>query len=189
MELKDLNTKFIGKNVIYFQSIGSTQEFAKNLKEEIQEGTVILADIQTSGVGTNDRKWFTGKEENLTMTYILYPNCNINKLSRLTILIAECMVKSIKKLYGYDLEIKKPNDIIYNNRKLAGILTETKVEGEIVKKLYIGIGFNLNQTVFPEELKEIASSLKIEFGIEFSREEIMKEFFTIFEEEYLKLIN
>jgi len=189
MKLENLKTKFLGKNIIHFEIITSTQGFAKNSKiEELPDGTVILADIQTAGVGTNDRKWFTGKEQNLSMTFVLYPNCNINKLSNLTILIAQCMVKSIKNIYGYDLEIKKPNDIVYNNKKLAGILTESKVEGEVVKKICIGIGFNLNQTIFPEELKEIASSLKIEFGKDFSREEIMKEFFSIFEEEYLKLI-
>lgn len=189
MELQDLKTRFIGKDIMYFKTIDSTQTFAKNAsKEKIKNGTVILADMQTAGVGTNDRKWFTGKEQNLTMTIILYPNCNIEKISNLTVLIAECMVKSIKKLYGYDLEIKKPNDIVYNNKKLAGILTESRVEGEVVKKVCIGIGFNLNQTNFPEELKAIASSLKIEFGKDFLREEIMKEFFFIFEKEYLKII-
>ncbi len=188
MELKKLKTKFIGHNIIYFKSISSTQVFAKSTKnEDTPNGTVIIADSQTEGIGTHERKWYTGKN-NIAMTFVLYPECNISKISNLTVLIAECIISAIKKLYGYELKIKEPDDVIYNNKKIAGILTESKVEGEIVKKIFIGVGLNVNQTIFPENLKDIASSLKNEFFKEFSREEIISEFFNIFEEEYLRLI-
>lgn len=188
MKLKKLKTKFIAQNIIYFKTIDSTQTYAKNtLKEDIKDGTVIIADSQENGIGTHERKWYTGKN-NIAMTFVLYPECNISKISNLTVLIAECIISAIKKLYGYELKIKEPNDVIYNNKKIAGILTESKVEGENVKKIFIGVGLNVNQTIFPENLKDIASSLKNEFFKEFSREEIISEFFNIFEEEYLRLI-
>lgn len=189
MMLENLKTKFMGHNIIYFKSIDSTQTFAKSTKkEDTPDGTVIIADSQTEGVGTHERKWYTGKD-NIAMTFILYPECNASKLSNLTILISKCVINAIKKLYGYELKIKEPNDVIYNNKKIAGILTESKVEGEIVKILFIGIGLNVNQTIFPGNLKDIASSLKNEFSKEFSREEIIVEFFNIFEKEYLEIIN
>ena len=122
------------------------------------------------------------------MTFILYPDCNIKKISNFTRLIAEVMIKAIKNLYGYELEIKAPNDIIYKNKKIAGILTESNSEGEIVKRICVGIGLNINQTEFPGNLEKIASSLKKEFNIEFSKEDIITEFFNIFEKEYLKLL-
>lgn len=189
MKLKKLKTKFIAQNIIYFKTIDSTQTYAKNtLKEDIKDGTVIITDSQENGIGTHERKWYTGSGKNLAMTFILYPDCNIKKISNFTRLIAEVMIKAIKNLYGYELEIKAPNDIIYKNKKIAGILTESNSEGEIVKRICVGIGLNINQTEFPGNLEKIASSLKKEFNIEFSKEDIITEFFNIFEKEYLKLL-
>ena len=119
MKLKKLKTKFIAQNIIYFKTIDSTQTYAKNtLKEDIKDGTVIIADSQENGIGTHERKWYTGSGKNLAMTFILYPDCNIKKISNFTRLIAEVMIKAIKNLYGYELEIKAPNDIIYKNKKI-----------------------------------------------------------------------
>lgn len=190
MKLENLKTKFMAHNIIYFKTIDSTQNYAKKTtKEKLVDGTVIIADNQTSGIGTHERKWYTGNCENIAMTFVLYPECKISKLTELTRIISECILKAIKNLYGYELEIKEPNDVIYKNKKIAGILTESNCIGEIVKRLCIGIGLNVNQTDFPGNLKEIASSLKTEFNRDFKREEIISEFFNIFEKEYLKLIN
>ena len=172
---------------MYFDTINSTQMYAKEL-ENTEDGTVIIADSQTDGIGTHDRKWYTGKGDNIAITFILYPNCNINKLSNLTKIIAKCLNKAIENLYGYKLSIKEPNDIVYNNKKIGGILTETITNAEIVKKIFIGIGLNVNQKEFPEDLIQIASSLKNEFGVKLSREDIVSEFFNIFEIHYGRLI-
>lgn len=123
------------------------------------------------------------------MSFVLYPNTNIQKFSNFTVLIAECMIKTIKKLYGYDFEIKMPNDIICNGKKIAGILTESNVTGETMNKVTIGIGFNVNQINFPDDLKDTATSLNKEFNKEFSREEIITEFLNGFEKEYLKILD
>ena len=129
----------------------STQSYVKEMdkKNEIQEGEIIFAERQTDGVGTHSRKWYTGKNNNLAFSFVLYPNCNIKNLDKLTIIIAESLVQAVKELYLITLEIKKPNDIIFQGKKLCGILTEGITEGEITKKVFIGIGFNVNETIFP----------------------------------------
>ena len=122
---KNINTKLIGKNIIYYETIDSTQIEAKKLAEnDIKDGTIVFANEQLSGIGTHDRKWHTGKENNLAFTMILYPKCNVSKLNDLTINIAEYMVDTIYELYNYKLSIKEPNDLMYNNKKVGGILTQ-----------------------------------------------------------------
>ena len=117
-----------------------------------------------------------------------YPNTNISKFEYITVIIAICIVKTFKKLYNINLDIKYPNDIVINSKKIGGILTETKVIGQNVKELYIGIGLNILQKGFRENIKDIASSIINEFNIKCIREDIISEFFNIFEYEYLKLL-
>lgn len=187
---KELNTSFLCQNIIYHENIDSTQDEAKKItkNENIINGTYIVTDKQTKGKGTQDRKWYGGEYENICGTFVLEPNCNINKLNNLTVLIAECLIKVVKNLYNIELQIKHPNDIICNSKKLAGILTESVTQKEIVKYLFIGIGININQTIFNPEIENIATSLKKEYGREFNRENIISEFSNIFEQEYLKII-
>ncbi len=151
MKLDNIKNKFLGKEIKYFEVLPSTQSYVKEMdkKNEIQEGEIIFAERQTDGVGTHSRKWYTGKNNNLAFSFVLYPNCNIKNLDKLTIIIAESLVQAVKELYLITLEIKKPNDIIFQGKKLCGILTEGITEGEITKKVFIGIGFNVNETIFP----------------------------------------
>lgn len=190
MDLSGISTKFLGKKIQYFEAITSTQEYVKEQEKLLNliEGEIIFAERQILGVGTHQRKWFTGKENNLAFSFVLYPNCNISKLDRLTRVIAESMVQAIKQMYLIRLDIKEPNDIMYKNKKMGGILTESITEGEQVKKVFIGIGFNVNQEKFPGNLGDIATSLKKEFKTEFPRKEILIRFLEIFEEKYLSLI-
>ena len=190
MEFKNLKTKFLGRNMLHFEVIDSTQKYIKeNSIKNMPNGTIVIADTQSSGIGTQGRKWFTGdNNENIAMSFVLYPETDIKKFSNLTKLIAECIINTVKKLYGYELKIKVPNDIICNEKKIAGILTESSSIGEKVKKIIIGIGFNVNQMEFPEDLKDLATSLKKEFSKNFSKEEIIVEFLNEFELVYLKLL-
>ena len=151
MKLDNIKNKFLGKEIKYFEVLPSTQRYVKEMdkKNEIQEGEIIFAERQTDGVGTHSRKWYTGKNNNLAFSFVLYPNCNIKNLDKLTIIIAESLVQAVKELYLITLKIKKPNDIIFQGKKLCGILTEGITEGEITKKVFIGIGFNVNETIFP----------------------------------------
>lgn len=184
-----LKTNFIGKNILYFETIDSTHLFAKRLKkQEIQDGMIIFADNQTEGIGTHERKWFTGKAQNLSFDMVFVPNCDLEKISKLTIVLAKCIVNSIDTLYNIKTHIKEPNDVILNEKKLAGILTETTVIAGRLKKLFIGVGININQIEFPGTLEQKATSLKKEFNKDFDRIEIFAKFIELFEKEYLKMI-
>ncbi len=177
-----LIAKIIANEIYYFDEIDSTQKIAKEFAEkQVNNGTVILANNQIKGIGTHDRKWYSEKEKNISFTLIIYPKCEVNNLDTLTIDIAENIVKTIYELYGIKLEIKNPNDIVYNKKKLGGILTQITTIGKQIKYLLIGIGINVNSIQFQEEIKDIATSLKIEFNQEFSREEIIAGFCNNFE--------
>ena len=110
------------------------------------------------------------------MTIILKPKCKITDLKNLTIEIANCMQKTIYDLFEIRLDIKEPNDLILNGKKISGILTEINTIGEKINYLLISIGFNVNEEDFLDELKDIATSLKKEFDKEFSREDIILSF-------------
>ena len=191
MELKNLQTKFVGQNFRYFKTIDSTQNYLKNLDKENEatDGMVVFSDTQTSGIGTHSRKWYTGKGKNIAFTFVLYPQKRINEFERFTYMLAETMLETIQILYNINLQIKIPNDIVYNGKKVGGILTESVSNGEIVKKIFVGIGLNVNQEKFPGNLSDIATSLKKEFGGEYDREKILIKFLELFEEKYLVQIN
>lgn len=110
------------------------------------------------------------------MTIILQPKCKITDLKNLTIEIANCMQKTIYDLFKIRLDIKEPNDLILNGKKISGILTEINTIGEKINYLLISIGFNVNEEFFSDDLKDIATSLKKEFDKDFSREEIIVSF-------------
>lgn len=93
------------------------------------------------GSGTHGRKWYTSKNNNIAFSLFLETNCKINQLENLTLMIAEIMVVVFEKLYDICLTIKSPNDLVYQGKKLGGILTETKLKGELVKYIVIGIRY------------------------------------------------
>ena len=187
----NLKTSFLGKNIIYNEEIDSTQDEAKRLVKQgkATNGMYIVTDNQTKGKGTKGRTWYGGEYENICGTFVLTPNCNIKQIENLTILIAQCLVKTIKDLYDIKLDIKYPNDVMCNRKKASGILTESVTNKEIVKYVFIGIGIDVNQIIFTPEIEQIATSLKKECNKEFNREEIISSFFNTFEKEYKKLIN
>ena len=183
-KIKRLKTKQIGKKIEYFEKIDSTHKYAKKIAFENEEnGKIIIADMQTAGIGTKGRRWYSGKEKNIAMSIILKPKTTIKQLEGLTIKIANCMKKSIYELYGFKLQIKEPNDLILNNKKICGILTEINTIGEKINYLIISIGFNVNEENFSTEIKYIATSLKNEYKRNFSREEILIKFIENLEKE------
>ena len=152
---------------IHHEKIDSTQkEVWRRLENEI----IVSADIQTDGIGTHGRKWYTTQKGNIAFSIGLMPNITINKLEKLTIEIAEIIVEVFATNYQIKLKIKHPNDIMINEQKVGGILTETKLQGEIVKYLVIGIGINTSQA-------EITTSIEREFGIVIDNTKVMEEIY------------
>ena len=188
MLLKNLKTNFLGKNAIYYKQIDSTQnQIWKLLKNKnTPNGTLVMADIQTNGVGTHDRIWYTDEENNIAFSFFIKMNCNIKKIEGITIKIAQIILEVFKNLYNIELQIKVPNDIVYNGKKLGGILTQTKVIRENVKYLVVGIGINTQKQNFNIEIKDIATSIKKEFGVHIDTKEFITEFCNEFEKEILK---
>ena len=113
MELKDLKTKFLGQDFRFFKSIDSTQFYAKELDIEnnAKNGTVVFSDVQTAGIGTHSRKWYTGNGKNLAFTLVLYPDCKIKNFERFTYMLAETMLETIQILYNINLQIKNAKNL------------------------------------------------------------------------------
>ena len=158
------------QKINYYKEIKSTHLHAKEIQNE--GNTILITEVQTAGIGTKGRKWHTGENKNIAMTIIKHPKCKVSELEGLTIKIAEDIKEIIKEMYRYELQIKIPNDLILNNKKICGILTEVHTQGEKIEYLLISIGFNVNETEFGE-FNDIATSLKKEYQKEFNREEII----------------
>ena len=138
-------TKQILGNVFEnYEEIDSTQtEIHRRIEKcKIQNGTIIMANRQTNGKGTHGRVWHTGNENNIAFSFYIETECKPQKIEGITIEIAEILVDIFRKKYNIKLDIKEPNDIMYNNKKIGGILTESKINTEKIKFLVIGIGIN-----------------------------------------------
>ena len=168
----------------HYEQINSTHKYAQTIAQDLEsDKKVIIADEQTDGIGTKGRSWYTGKGNNIAMTIILHTKRKINELKDLPIEVAKIVQKSIKELYNYNLEIKEPNDLMLNNKKICGILTQTNTQGEKINYILISMGFNVNETRFSEEVKDIATSLKNEYEKEFDRKEIISKILENIEKE------
>lgn len=185
-----LNTKFLAQDIRYHEEIPTTQDEIKRLvkKGEAQNGTYVVTDKQTNGQGTKGRGWSDGQYENICGSFVLIPNCDISKIKNITVVMAECIIEAVEKLYKIKLDIKYPNDVFCNGKKMAGILTESVSKGDIVQYIYVGIGIDINQTRFEKKVENIATSLKKEYKRDFDREELIAEFFNIFEVKYIEMI-
>lgn len=190
MKLKKLKTKYLGRNVIYYKSIDSTQnEIFRLIKNKtITNGTLVIADIQTNGKGTHGRIWHTDEANNVAFSFYIQLDCNIKKIEGITVEIAKIIIDILEKSYGIHLEIKLPNDIVFNDKKIGGILTQSKIIGENVKYLVIGIGMNTSKMKFSEDIKEIATSIKKEFGRDVDINEFITDFCNEFEGKLLEMV-
>ena len=191
MQLKNLKTNFLGRNVFYYKTIDSTQKeiWRRVNKKQIENGTLVFADIQTHGIGTHGRIWHTDEKNNIAFSFYLKLNCDIIALSGLTKRIAEIIIQIFKDKYDINLQIKEPNDIYYNGKKLGGILSETRITANKVKDLVVGIGINTNRKDFPKDIKENATSIMKEFGINVNTKELIEEFCNRFEIEIKKRVS
>lgn len=155
-----LSTDFIGKNFILLDEVNSTNTYIIDNLDSLVNGCTVAAKYQNSGKGRLDRKWYTEKDNALTFSVLLKTSMSTEK-KLLIVFAAACAVKlMIKKLYNITPHVKWPNDIYIENKKVCGILCENKNDNII-----IGIGINVNQDSFAEEIKDIASSLWLITGI------------------------
>ena len=188
MKLKNLTTNFLGKNSFYYETIDSTQKeiWRRVEQNNVKDGTVIFSDLQTLGIGTHGRKWYTDEKNNIAFSLFLDMNCSIESLNGLTMEIAEVVKDIFKTKYNIEVQIKQPNDIYCCGKKIGGILTETKIFSGKVKYLVIGIGINTNKNSFCKKIEEIATSIYKEFEIHIDTKQFIVEFCNEFENRIVK---
>ena len=155
-----------------YEKLPSTHLYVKENLDKLKNGTVIIAKVQTDGIGTHGRRWYTGNS-NIAISILYKPECDITKLDGITINIAKSIQEAISKLYNIELKIKYPNDLLLNNKKICGILTEINTISKKVNYLIISIGFNVNEVNFDDEISKIATSLKKEYQKDFDKELII----------------
>lgn len=180
-----VDTKWAGKNVIYYDETDSTNNRAKeggNNKEP--HGTLFVADMQMAGKGRRGRVWKSPSGSSIYMTILLYPDIPPVKAPQLTLIMAIAVAEGIREVTGLETKIKWPNDIVVNGKKICGILTEMSTEIDYINHVVIGVGINVNQDTFPDDIKETASSLKMELGKRIKRSGLIAAVMKNFEKYY-----
>lgn len=183
-----LKTKILGREIISYKKVDSTNDIAYKLAEKrVKEGVVVLAEEQSKGRGRHGRHWVSPSKGGIYMSCILRPKIAPNEIPRITLLAAVAVAKAIRDTTSLDVTIKWPNDITLDGKKICGILTEMKAEQDRVDFIVLGIGINVNIPV--KQLPKGSTSLKDELrhsGIKepISRVEITKSVLQYLEEYY-----
>lgn len=165
-----LSTKILGRKIIYFQEIDSTNEYAKKRAAEEEEGTLIIADVQKKGHGRRSREWASPRG-GIWMSIILKPDVHPRHLIKMVFMGAVAVVEALEVL-GVEARIKWPNDILVNGKKICGILAEGKYSESEIEYVILGIGLNVN--VESDALPPEATSLKEVLGVKLPLMEVFK---------------
>jgi len=182
-----LNTKILGKKIIVMDTVSSTMDEAFRWgMEGCLDGTVICAEAQSKGRGRLGRAWTSPKSRGLYFSFVLRPNLPLNQLAQLTLMSAVALAQAIESISDLKPLIKWPNDILWENQKLAGILTELRAESDQVKFVVVGIGLNVNTS--SHQLVNGATSLKMAAGKSFDRTQVFQAVLRALEKGYLKLL-
>ncbi|SJN43171.1 Biotin--protein ligase [Sphingobacterium sp. JB170] len=183
------------QNLIVLEEVTSTNDYLKLLLSNIKplaEGTAIMTKHQSQGRGQRGTAWLTKPEENLTVSFLLYPNSlPVQHAFNLNILVSLGVHQWLTH-YIKDVYIKWPNDIFVGQKKIGGILIENQLRGAMVKSSIVGIGININQQDFPDSLKTSATSLKQHLksaknlDIEACCRDMLTQIFTLYKQSDLK---
>ena len=184
-----VTTKWAGRQVVYYDETDSTNNQAKAAGEKGEvHGTLFVADRQTAGKGRRGRGWESPSGNSVSMTILLRPEIPPVKAPMLTLVMALAVADGIRDALGVDAGIKWPNDIVLNKKKICGILTEMSTEIDYINYVVIGVGINVNQETFPDEIKETATSLKVETGKPVKRAGVIATVMERFEQYYEQFV-
>lgn len=168
-------SRYIGENHFYFEELPSTNTYLNELgASQLEEGTVVQAGFQSQGRGQKGSTWLVTAGQNLTLSVLFKPRFlelrRIFQLSKVAALgLHGCIHHFVPQA---KIQIKWPNDLLVNGKKVAGILLENQLESKGINASIVGMGLNVNQDAFPKELSTKASSLRLESGWNFSLEEV-----------------
>ncbi len=180
---RGIETKWAGREIVYYPETDSTNRRARLLAQEnAAHGTLVLADSQTAGRGRRGRGWISPAGEGVFMSLLLRPNVHPSQVAKLSLLTALAVAEAIEQETGLDARIKWPNDIVIGGRKVAGLLLEMTADESAVYDVVAGVGINVHQKTFDEEIAHTASSLDLLAGKTFSRAALVRAFLCAFEE-------
>ena len=180
-----IHTKWAGANVAFFEETVSTNNEIRSLAEQgAPHGTLAVAERQLGGKGRRGRIWTSPAGVGIWMSMLLRPQIDPMAASMLTLVMALATRKGIENATGLKSEIKWPNDLVLNKKKICGILTEMSTELMEIQYVIPGTGINVNQTEFPDDIKATATSLRIESGKVQKRSEIIAAIMEAFEGYY-----
>lgn len=183
-----LSTKILGSDIKYFTTTDSTNNQAKKLAlSGAVDGTIVISEEQDGGRGRLSRSFFCPKYKGIWFSVILQPDFLPQEAPKCTLLAAVAVTKAIYDVTGVKVGIKWPNDILYNGKKLVGILTEMSAEMERINYIVIGIGIDVNISVeeMPEDIRDIATSLSQITGKEVSRLKLLNKLLYHLEQLYI----
>lgn len=173
-----LQTKRFGKSIQYFDDLVSTNNAAKQFAMEgAEEGTIIVSEAQNGGRGRLSRGWYSPSGQGIWFSIILRPKFLPQEAPKCTLMAAVAVTRAIENVLGITCGIKWPNDILYNGKKLVGILTEMNAEMDCINYIVIGVGINVNLTLHevPEELQQVVASLSEITGTHLNRIDLFAE--------------
>ncbi|MGL6197358.1 MAG: biotin--[acetyl-CoA-carboxylase] ligase [Lachnospiraceae bacterium] len=180
-----LSTRWAGRPIIYFEETDSTNTQAKKLgDQDAGHGTLVIAESQSGGKGRRGRGWMSPAKGNIYMTILLRPDIEPSRAPMLTLVMAHSAAAAIHQITGLATQIKWPNDVIVERKKVCGILTEMSAEIDYINHVVIGIGINTNMLDIPTELAEKATSLAIEKGQQIERAALAAAIINQFEKDY-----
>ncbi|MBP7215870.1 MAG: biotin--[acetyl-CoA-carboxylase] ligase, partial [Candidatus Omnitrophica bacterium] len=172
------------KKIYYFDEVSSTMDVAMQLAlKGAVEGTVVLSELQTKGRGRLGRNWFSPRYKGIYFSLILKPAISPNQAAVLTLLSAVSICQAIRQITGVEAQIKWPNDILIQQKKVAGILTEIQAEMDEIHCVIVGVGINVNNE--KKSLISQATSLKEHIGGVVNRVELLQAIFNALEKNYL----
>ncbi|EKX94983.1 biotin--[acetyl-CoA-carboxylase] ligase [Selenomonas sp. oral taxon 138] len=183
---QDLKTALVGRKVICYDVVDSTNLVLKNLaREGAEDGTVVVADSQGTGRGRMERAFFSPPGKGIWVSILLRPTFLPQDAPKCTLMAAVAVARAMEK-FGLRAAIKWPNDILHDGRKLVGILTEMSAEMDCVNYVVIGIGINVNiaPEEFPAELRAIATSLMQMKGAPLPRVAFLQELLRVLDDLY-----
>lgn len=185
-----LGTETLGKEIISYAQTGSTNDAALELAASgMQEGTLVVAESQTSGRGRRKRKWISPMGTSILASLILRPAILPHEAHSITLVTAAAVAQAIRSITQLPALIKWPNDVMVNGKKVSGILTEMRTEKGRVSFLVVGIGVTVNipRNRLPAEIMDIATSLSAELGHRISRIALLQEILRQLECRYIQL--
>ena len=181
-----LKTKFLGRGMKYLSQTNSTNEDAwSSFQDGSPDGTLFITDNQQEGKGRRQNNWVSTKEKSLTFSFILQPEMQLEKLGLLPLLTGVSIVEAIKSSASIQTGLKWPNDIMLNEKKMGGILVESKSDQNGLG-VVVGVGLNINESEqdIPDSLSKQATSLAIYSNSSYSRELILSAILNEFEQLY-----